>query len=386
MTVSPNDAALLAARIYDVQNPTLVPTFLKLPPFRRSASAPKNAHLEAEVGGRLLLNRTDGFGVCSEGGDLYKNEVFLVFRGTTKGNSGADLLTDVRIGITNNQSGLPVHSGFNHCFTSMLPEIKKFFASLGGSVKAVHCIGHSLGGAVASLAADWVARNLKHPTRLYTFGAPRVGTDWFAKSTTTAVGDLNIHRVYHKTDPVTMVPLYPFMHAPHSSAGHYVHSAAPLLSGEAHRMTYYTQSVKDRSWQALSGAPEPPYTLESAIESWLESKTPVDSSSPTFWRWVDSALIYVIKKISMAALVGLQSAFIGVFTVADKIAYLLATGVNMAENVSFWVERLMRKIMQALGMRTPQNREALTVGLIRHVLRRLTTQSNEDARNAIKKL
>lgn len=388
MSVSPNDAALLAARIYDIQNPMLVDTFLKLLPFRRSGSGAsiQKTHLKAEVGGRVLLNHKDGFGVCSEGGDLYKNEVFLIFRGTTKGNNGADFLTDARIGITRNQSGLPVHIGFNHCFSSMLPEIKKFFASLDGNVTAVHCIGHSLGGAVAALAADWIARNLKHPTRLYTFGAPRIGTDWFVKSTTSAVGELNMHRVYHKTDPVTMAPLYPFMHAPYNSAGHYLPSSQPLLSGEAHRMANYAKSVKDKAWEALSGAPEPPYTLESAIESWLESKTPVDSSSPTFWRWVDSALIYVVKKVAMAALVSLQGAFIGFFTVADKIAYLLATGISMAETISFWVERLMRKIMQALGMRSPDSKEELTEGVIRHVLKRLTAKSNKEARNAIEKL
>jgi hypothetical protein len=382
MAVGPSDAALLAKRIYDVQNPMFVDTFLKLPPFRRAGSKRLSAHLKAEVGGRVLLNHKDGFGICSEGGDLYKNEVFLVFRGTTKENKGADFLTDARIGITNNQAGLPVHCGFHHCFASMLPALKTFFASLGGNIKVVHCVGHSLGGAVASLAADWVARNLKYATRLYTFGAPRVGTDWFVKSTTSAVQGVNMHRIYHKTDPVAMVPLYPFMHAPYNLPGHYIHSHEPLLSGDAHRMDRYVTSVKGKSWDSIKGNPEPPYTLESAIESWLESKTPVNSSSPTFWRWVDSALIYVIKKVAM---VTFQGAFVGVFTVADKMAYLLAKGIKMAEHVGYWVERLMRKIMQALGMRAPQSRESLTEGLIRHVLRRLMAQSNKDARNAIQK-
>ncbi|WP_027328561.1 lipase family protein [Marinimicrobium agarilyticum] len=387
-TPSPTVAAELASDIYRVQTDSQVQLFMSHPVFsRRNVKvAPEFSHLKAEVGGRLVLNHKDGFGICSKGGDQHVNEVFLVFRGTTTANKKADFLTDARIGITNNQSGLPVHIGFNHCFSSMVPEIKKFFSSLNGNVTAVHCIGHSLGGAVAALAADWVARNLKHSTHLYTFGAPRVGTDWFVKSTTSTVGGRNMHRVYHKTDPVTMAPLYPFMHAPYNAPGHYVHSSQPLLSGEAHRMTNYTRSVKDKSWEALSGAPEPPYTLESAIEAWLESKTPVDSSSPTFWRWVDSALIYVVKKVAMAALVGLQGAFISFFTVADKIAYILATGISMAETVSFWVERLMRKIMQALGMRTPESKAALTEGLIRYVLRRLTAKSNKEARNAIEKL
>ncbi|WP_347332101.1 hypothetical protein [Marinimicrobium locisalis] len=60
--------------------------------------------------------------------------------------------------------------------------------------------------------------------------------------------------------------------------------------------------------------------------------------------------------------------------VADKIAYLLATGISMVETVSFWLECLMRKIMQALGMRTPDSKEELTESLTRHVLRRLTAK------------
>lgn len=385
--LSPTVAAELATDIYRVQTDNQVPIFLSHPAFSRTKSKPPTAfrHLKAELGGRLILSRKDGFGICSMGGDHHEGEVFLVFRGTTSANEGADFLTDARIGITNNQAGLPVHCGFHHCFASMLPALKTFFASLGGNIKVVHCVGHSLGGAVASLAADWVARNLKYATRLYTFGAPRVGTDWFVKSTTSAVQGVNMHRIYHKTDPVAMVPLYPFMHAPYKLPGHYIHSHEPLLSGDAHRMDRYVTSVKGRSWDSIKGNPEPPYTLESAIESWLESKTPVNSSSPTFWRWVDSALIYVIKKVAMATLVTFQGAFIGFFTVADKMAYLLAKGIKMAEHVGYWVERLMRKIMQALGMRAPESRESLTEGLIRHVLRRLMAQSNKDARNAIQK-
>lgn len=110
----------------------------------------------------------------------------------------------------------------------------------------VHCVGHSLGGAVASLAADWVSRTLKLPTKLYTIGAPRVGTDWLVKSTTASIREENIFRVYHSTDPVPMVPLYPFMHALYNRQGHYIYSAFPLTSGAAHFMENYATSVKGK--------------------------------------------------------------------------------------------------------------------------------------------
>lgn len=387
MEISPKYAADLAETVYLLQTENQLPIFLLHPVFKPKASQKISYnHLKAEVGGRVLLNHKDGFGICADGGENNKDEIFLVFRGTTMANNGADVLTDARIGITMSSTGLPVHCGFHHCFSSMLPKIRTFFNTYKGNIKVVHCIGHSLGGAVAALAADWVAKTLKYPTKLYTFGCPRVGTDWFVKSTTSSIGAANIYRVYHRTDPVPMVPLYPFMHAPYKELGYYIFSSQPLTSGSAHFMANYSLSVNAKSWEQLNDAPEQPYTVESAIEAWLKSKSPVDTSSATFWRWIDSALIYVLKKVAMNAIMGLQSAFIGLFTVADRIAYILEKGIDLAESISIWVERLMRKLMQAIGTRVAKTKKELTRDLIRYVLVRLTEKANREAREAIRKL
>lgn len=388
-TISPTKAAQLANEVYAVQRDSDVRFFLDNPLFKKSPknTASPHKHLKAEVGGRVLLNHEDGFGICAEGGENNKGEVFLIFRGTTMANKKADVLTDARIGLSfSTTHKWPVHSGFQHCFESMLPAIIGFFTSFNGGIKTVHCIGHSLGGAVAALAADWVANTLKHSTKLYTFGAPRVGTGFFAKSTTSAIGEANIHRVYHRTDPVPMVPLYPFMHAPYDSNGHYLYSAQPLTSGAAHFMKNYIESVSGKSWQQMNNVPDQPYTIESAIESWLKSKSPVNTSSASFWRWVDSAIVYVIKKVAITAISGIQFGGILTFTVADKIAYILAKGIDLAESVSVWVEHLMRKLMQALGMKVAKSKKELTRSLIQHVLTRLTAKANQEARNTLRKL
>lgn len=387
-TISPSMAAQLADDIYDIQTSSDLLFLTENPLFKKLEKGATSPHkpLKAEVGGRVILNHKDSFGVCTEGGDSNKGEVFLIFRGTTMANKKADVLTDARIGLTRTVTGLPAHCGFQHCFESMLPAIRTFFASFKGNVKAVHCIGHSLGGAVASLAADWVAQTLKYPTRLYTFGAPRVGTELFVKRTTAAIGATNIFRVYHRTDPVPMVPLYPFMHAPYARNAYYIHSAQPLTSGTAHFMANYISSVAGKSWQQINGLPEQPYTIETAIEDWLKSKSPVNTASATFWRWVESAIIYVVKKVAINALHGLQVGLIGGFTLADKIAYVLAKGINLADKVSIWIERLMHKLMQALGMRPAKNKKELTRGLMRHVLARLIEKANQQARDALRKL
>lgn len=382
--ISPQDAAQLASDIYKLRTSNQIQLFLTHPVFKSTTGKPNHNHLIAELGGRVLLNTEDGFGICSAGGDRYKNDLFLVFRGTIK-SSNADILTDARIGIKNNSSGLPVHIGFDHCFRSMENEISKFIDSYRKQVMTVHCIGHSLGGAVASLAADWVVNKTNHNVKLYTFGSPRVGTEWFVKSTSTAIGHENIHRVFHRTDPVPMVPLYPFMHAPYNNNGHYVFSADPLTSGAAHEVRRYIQSAKQyKSWKSMNLVPEQPYNVEVAIENWLKSKSPVNTSSSTFWRWVESAIIYVLKKITMGAIYMLQSVFIAGFTIADKIAYILAKGIDLAENISIWVQLLMRKLMQALGMVVAKSKEQLTRSLIRYVLIRISDKATRDAQNAIR--
>ncbi|UTA48629.1 lipase family protein [Simiduia sp. 21SJ11W-1] len=383
MELEPTIAAKLASGVYSVNsgNNIELRAFLKRKPFS-SAQAPTK--LTAEIGGRIFRSCKDAFGVCAVGGGEHEGDAFLVFRGTTTANNKADFVTDARIGITLSKAGLPVHIGFNHAFNSMLPDIKQFLSS-NKIMGQVHCIGHSLGGAVASLAADWVKRNTAHPVKLYTFGAPRVGTEWFATSTSSTLGQSNIHRTYHKTDPVPMVALYPFMHAPVQRQGHYIPSAQPLTSGDAHRMLNYRKSVEGKSWAQLNETPEEPYTVQVFVEQWLRSKSPVDPHSASFWRWLESAVIYVLKKIAMGLALSLQATFMGGLTLADKIAWILAKGIDLSEHISDWVEHLMRKMMQALGMQVASGKKALTQRLMRQVLQKIMEKAHREARNALRK-
>lgn len=381
--LNPVDASQLALDVYAVNGDIRdLREFLKNPLFSPVRNDKKV--LYGEVGGRVIRAAKDAFGLCVRGSGVYESDIFLIFRGTTEANNKADFVTDARIGLTRSNTGLPVHIGFNQTFNSMLSEMINFI-SAPRIVGTIHCIGHSLGGAVASLAADWLARNTSYSLKLYTFGAPRVGTEWFAKKTTTAIGPENMHRVYHRTDPVPMVALYPFMQAPYGYPSHFIYSNQPLITGEAHLMTNYAKSVTGRSWLELNAVPDQPYDIASALECWLQSRSPVDTSSATFWRWVDSALIYVIKKITMAAVINLQGSFMGLHSVADKIAYILVKGLDLADSVSIWVENLMRKLMQALNMRPASNKKELTAQLIRQVLVRLQDQAARDARNAVQK-
>ncbi|KAJ7889533.1 Alpha/Beta hydrolase protein [Mycena olivaceomarginata] len=69
-------------------------------------------------------------------------------------------------------------------------------------------VGHSLGGAIASLAAPSIKAALPDAVvKLYTFGQPRAGNAKFARYVERMVGAENIHRAVHTLDGVpTMVP------------------------------------------------------------------------------------------------------------------------------------------------------------------------------------
>jgi hypothetical protein len=116
----------------------------------------------------------------------------LVFRGTEQ--KPADLISDLSLSIPLLGSGPLVHRGFKHALDIVWNDIE---TALQNVHVPLFMSGHSLGGALATLAA---ARHT--PRGVYTFGSPMVGNHAFAQ-TLTAV---QIHRVVDDIDGVTFVP------------------------------------------------------------------------------------------------------------------------------------------------------------------------------------
>lgn len=103
-------------------------------------------------------------------------QIVLMSQGSTKSNLGAGWLSNARYGVESSAGGM-VHVGFSHIFNSIRQDIGRFISQQindrKNPVQTIHCIGHSLGGAVATLAADWVKRTTHKHVELYTFGAPK---------------------------------------------------------------------------------------------------------------------------------------------------------------------------------------------------------------------
>ncbi len=379
--ITPMSAANLAGEVYAVneRNPASLKIFLSNSLF----SSGGTKVLSAEVGFRAM-SAPDGFGVCALGSGLHANHVIIVFRGTTEINKKGDWASNARIGVETSRTCLPVHIGFNAIFKSMLPEIQAFMAQ-NTSALMVHCIGHSLGGAVATLAADWVSQSLKKPVKLYTFGAPRVGLEPFAKRLSSRIGLDNIYRVYHATDPVPMIPIYPFVHAPMPGYGHLIPSSESIVSAAAHDMAKYGDSVENATWSDLNRR-APLYTVENAVEEFLKSKTQLDPANPKTWAWLDASLLWILKKIGTAFVATLHTTFFGADTIVDKIVLILQYGMEKIKDMKSWVLRFMQKIMQALGMAVAKTAEELTKALLTRVLHYLVVKMTAEAQKAIRNI
>lgn len=380
--ISPKVAASLAKDVYLIQSTlaTVIEDFLDRPEF--SGKPGSSRHLKAEVGSRLI-NTKDGFGMCVRGGAGYEKDIFLMFRGTTTSNYGADIISDIRLGVQISKTGTPVHVGFNHAFCSMLPAIEEFLGKHVDATGTIHVIGHSLGGAVAAIAADWLSSKGKN-VKLYTFGAPKPGLEFFASRLTNKLGADNIFRVYHSTDVVPMVPVYPFTHSPTTHYGYQLPSRS-FISLAAHKMASYAASVKEPSWEKLKQMGEHTAYINS-IEHWLRSDKPLNPADPQTWEWINAGLIWVLRKVIGSAAVSLQSPIMSSLSLADKIAWILRKGIDLSVDAGGWVLSLMRKIMQTLGMKIAKAVTELTQQFMRIILKRLIERMSTEAIRAIRGL
>ena len=362
--LSPGFSAELASNVYLIKDEFTRKGF-KLK-YKDSFEIASDSMVEGKTGG-YIINKKHIMAFLSIGKGKYKGQAFVAIKGTA---SLYDALTDLNAGIHSSHTGFPVHQGFYYAFNSMLHDLKRFISGLQG-VSVVHCVGHSLGGAIATLAADWIKANSGvSAVRLYTFGSPRVGLESFAqKSTSRLIAD-NIYRVCHSTDPVPMVPTWPFFHVPTTSAAYVIDKPLAIKPWEYHLMKHYIKSTeKAGDWGQLrsfiaAGQPD------SAIERWLKSDSIIVSMTAKVLDWINSAVMYVIKKIMKAAGIVLVTGAAVTLTLLDRLAMFMAKGVKLVSDLSIWVFYLVKKMAQLIGMKVEEGAD-LSYSLIRFIFLRL---------------
>ncbi|KAM0479979.1 hypothetical protein ACHAPX_004558 [Trichoderma viride] len=138
--------------------------------------------------------------------------IVLSVRGS---NNLRNFITDVTFAFSDCAfaDGCEVHDGFNDAWNEIADAAT---AAISQAVAAnpgfsIVTTGHSLGGAVATLAAADL-RTQGYSIDIYTYGSPRVGNDVFANFVTAQPG--GEFRVTHVDDPVPRLPpiLFEYRH------------------------------------------------------------------------------------------------------------------------------------------------------------------------------
>lgn len=131
--------------------------------------------------------------------------VVVAFRGSQTVDSW---LTDFDFGTTDTDicSGCTAHRGFWNSWVDardrVLSAVKETSATY--PTYQITVAGHSLGGAIATLAAAQL-RNSGHNVALYNFGSPRIGGTKISSYITNQAG--GNYRITHWNDPVPRMPL-----------------------------------------------------------------------------------------------------------------------------------------------------------------------------------
>lgn len=208
------DVALpLAAAAYSVLSgsPAVLPTGFVKTALIRADGAALTAMTDPHPAVTAMTKDTDIFGLL--GHNPASRTAFVSFRGSA---DLADWLADID---ALPQPYLPiagfghVHAGFQQVYELVRESVAANLAAATAGTDQILVTGHSLGAALAVLAAPDICRNMPPNTiepRLVTFAGPRVGLSDFAAAFNAAIE--SCYRVVNFLDIVPHVPPSPYVH------------------------------------------------------------------------------------------------------------------------------------------------------------------------------
>lgn len=383
--LSPVICAELATISYDIHKPTKRGRYL----LETSATLKSlfsfdlsNGPIKGTSGGAMAhaKGHQTGFVLVGKGTsptgrmNPFKNDLVLAIRGTA---SLYDASTDCRANLSVCDGGHSVHAGFNTLFGTLKSELAPLLSELKPAA-TVHCVGHSLGGAVASLVADWAKRHFNTNVKLYTFGAPKVGLTNFALSTTNALKPKNIFRCVNGGDVVPMVPFWPFMQAPYN-APEYRMDNNQIIVPWHHLMKYYTRNSQKQSWDSINKR----VTFNPFKRVTLDISHANQVQPSIYWmNRLSEALMTVLRQAKLGGLNMLQSGTANGLNLYDKIAMILANNSYHTVDLTGPINGLLACMLAFAGYARTKIKE-LSAEFIKWVFEKTLQMVNKVAQKAL---
>ena len=136
------------------------------------------------------------------------NDVFVVIRGTKTPLEWFDDFSAEPVAFQpSNQPWGSIGRGYSRIYDDIGPQIIKIlteYKAAGGSLDSIYVTGHSLGAALAHLAAAGIAAEFGVTPISYTFSGPRAGDSIFANAAQDA--GMVTWRIFNTEDIVPTVP------------------------------------------------------------------------------------------------------------------------------------------------------------------------------------
>ena len=331
-----------------------------------------------------------GFGFMAQLNGGRSREIVIATRGTA---TWADAGTDINAIPTPGPTGHAIHKGFGTTFKSYVQQLNEFIKqqNLGFKPTAVHCMGHSLGGALANLNAAACAE-LGLNSYLYTVAAPRVGMVPYAEHLSKKMKAAHVYRVANEADIVTMVPCYPFVHSPYVHGTYLLEAGMLKINPMQHMLANGYGSMVNSSWkqmqsltqgkqQQLENSLYPANNKEAGQFEQL-ARMPGAMFSGRLLKLINKAIHDMLTRLGAQSLLSVSHYGTGAFTVLDQISEILARYAQASHKQAKEVAGMLNAIMAYLGRSTHALADA-SVATIRWVFNLLHHSVNTMAKQAI---
>jgi len=327
---------------------------------------------------------TSGFGYVLQLQQGNRSHVVIATRGTRPEMPGLpDILTDLRGAMTPFGDFGPVHKGFKRTFDSILPQLDKESDRVITNADVVHCVGHSLGGAVATLVAAHYRQRGK-TVKLYTFGSPRVGAFATYAAFHQAIGQPNILRVAHDLDPISLIAPFPYIHVnPSPSDDNNLTIPSPtgqLFSTANHDMNQYILSVGgvNASWDMARGKTGQVDHDNAVLARWLLH----EDNDPGWVQYASAKTLSLLFKLFAHVLRTQSTVLIMRLSALDLLVELLLNGLYKTAALGAQVYTMLRHAATWAGIKVAAGAE-FTAQILRRIVAAMLSRLQQIAIQAL---